>query len=147
LKFKYIHQKLTLVVGGNGDCGDPENGKSEETNSGVEIEKVTIVDDSEKVAEGSNESEAKIIYESVLKNQILPSSSNEESMYPVAHDWLHVGCSRVEPKNEGEDCKEEADDCSKPGVVLFFPSLYEPNKSQNLKRPTIVLTYWRSSSR
>lgn len=100
-----------LVVGGDGDCSDPENGKSKETNSGVEVEKVTIVDDSEEVAEGSNESEA--------------SSSNEESMYPVAHDWLHVDGSRVEPKNEGEDCKEEADDCSKPGEVLLLPSLYE----------------------
>ena len=70
-----------------------------------------------------------------LKNKILPSSSDEESMYPVAHDWLHVGCgSRVEPKDEGEDCKEEADDGSKPGEVFLFPSLDEPNKSQNLDK-------------
>jgi len=101
-----------LVVGGDSDRSDPENGKRKESNSGVEIEKVTIVDESEEVAEGSNESEA--------------SSSDEESMYPVAHDWLHVGYgSRVEPKDEGEDCKEEADDGSKPGEVFLFPSLDE----------------------
>lgn len=51
-------------------------------------------------------------------------------MYPVAHDWLHYdGCMGVEPKHEGEDCKEEADNGSKPGEVLLFPSLYEPDKS------------------
>ena len=55
----------TLVVGGDGDRGDPENGKRKESNSGVEIEKVTIVDESEEVAEGSNESEAEIINESL----------------------------------------------------------------------------------
>ena len=55
----------TLVVGGDSDRSDPENGKRKESNSGVEIEKVTIVDESEEVAEGSNESEAEIINESL----------------------------------------------------------------------------------
>lgn len=100
-----------LVVGGDGDSGDPEDGKRKETNSGVKIEKVAIVDDSEEVAEGGNEGEA--------------SSSNEESMYPVAHDWLHVDGSRVEPEDEGKDCQEEADNGCEPGVVLLLPSFGE----------------------
>ena len=62
---------LTLVVGGDGDSGDPEDGKRKETNSGVKIEKVTIVDDSEEVAKGGNEGEAKDLNEFMFQKFIL----------------------------------------------------------------------------
>jgi len=78
-----------IVVGGDCDCGDPKNCKRKEANAGVEVEKVSIFDDPEEVAEGGNKGEA--------------SPSNEESMYPVDHDRRHAGSSRVEPKDEGED--------------------------------------------
>ena len=38
-----------------------------------------------------------------FKNLFSPSSSNEETMYPVAHDWLHVDGSRVEPEDDKRD--------------------------------------------
>ena len=69
----------------------------------------------------------------MLLDLFSPSSSNEETMYPVAHDWLHVDGSRVEPEDEGKDCQEEADNGCEQGVVFLLPTLGEPYNSQNQK--------------